>query len=147
MMMKMMMLVPPTVIKAIQPKPAAAAAPAPAPAPSPSPAPASAGDDVEEELQELVSEMVKLKLGLKKACVTFARSLADVGIMSLEDLRLLPSDKARAMLEKSSMQELQIEKVVAAYKSSQETQVAAPAKHVWSCTIPTFTSFPHYPPP
>ena len=99
---------------------------------------ASASDDVEEELQELVSEMVKLKLGLKKACVTFARSLADVGVMSLEDLRPLPSDKARTMLEKSGMHEIQIEKVVAAYKSSQEipapspiaSQVAAPAQHL-----------------
>ncbi len=135
--MMMMMLVSPTVISAIQPKTAAAAAPAPAPAPSPSPAPVAAGDDVEEELQELVSEMVKLKLGLKKGCITFARSLAVSGVTSLEDLRLLPLDKARAILEKSAMLEIQIEKIVAAFKSPQETpspapiasQVAAPAPH------------------
>ncbi len=52
-------------------------APAPVVAPAPSAAvthaaaggggAANAGDDVEEELQKLVSEMVKLKLGLKKA--------------------------------------------------------------------------------
>ena len=85
---------------------APASAPAPSPSPAPSPAPAtagggaaSAGDDVEEELQELVSEMVKLKLGLKKACITFAGSLALAGVMSLEELRAYPSAKARGFLE------------------------------------------------
>jgi len=54
--------------------------PAPAPAPAAAAAgggAAAAGDDVEEELQELVSEMVKLKVGLKKACDAFARFLSD----------------------------------------------------------------------
>ncbi len=81
---------------------------------------AAAVHDVEEELQELVSEMVKLKVGPKKACITLARSLADAGVMSLEDLRLSPAN-ARTILEKSGMQEMQIEKVVAAYKSPPET--------------------------
>lgn len=48
-------------------------------------------------------EMVQLKVGLKKACATFARSLALAGVMSLEDLRSLPADEARGMLEKASM--------------------------------------------
>jgi len=95
------------------------AAPAPAPAPAAAGGgAAAAGDDVEEELQELVSEMVKLKVGLKKACAAFARSLAAAGVMSLEELRPLPQAKARRVLEKSGMQELQIDKVVAAYSSS-----------------------------
>ena len=67
------------------------------------------GDDVEEELQELVSDMVKLKVGRKKACAAFARSLAAAGVMSLEELRPLPHVKARGVLEKSGMQELQID--------------------------------------
>ncbi len=56
---------------------------------------AAASDDVEEEMQELVCEMVKLKVGLKKACLAFAHSLADVGVMSLGELRAYPSAKAR----------------------------------------------------
>ena len=97
---------------------------------------------MEEELQELVSEMAKLKLGLKKACAAFARSLAAAGVMSLEELRPLPQAKARRVLEKSGMQELQIDKVVAAYNSPPATpapapssslgRYAAPCKHVVS---------------
>ena len=82
------------------------------------------GDEVEEELQEMISEMVKLKVGLKKACVTFARSLADEGVMSLEELRSHPSAKARGILEKSGMKEVQIDKVMAAYNSPQDAATA-----------------------
>jgi hypothetical protein len=99
------------------------ALPAPAPAPAPALAPA---DGVEEELQELVSEMVKLKLGLKTSCVSFSRALALAGVMSLEELRPLPCTKARAMLEKAGMQEMQIDKVVAAY-STPPPVIFAPA--------------------
>jgi len=90
------------------------------------------GDEVEEELQEMISEMVKLKVGLKKACVTFARSLADEGVMSLEELRSHPSAKARGILEKSGMKEVQIDKVMAAYNSPQD---AATAPKVCCCWV------------
>jgi hypothetical protein len=74
---------------------------------------AAVGDD--DELQQLVFEMVQLKVGLKKACITFARSLALAGVMSLEELRAYPSAKARGFLEKSGMREVQVDKVIAAY--------------------------------
>jgi hypothetical protein len=104
----------------------AASSPAAAPAPAPAAA-APAGDDEQEELQELVSEMVKLKVGLKKACVAFARSLADEGVMSLEELRSYPSAKARGFLEKSGMQEVQVDKVMAAHGSLPAASAPAPA--------------------
>jgi hypothetical protein len=97
---------------------------------APIPAPlikTASSEDVEEELRELVPEMVKLKLGMMKACVTFARSLALAGIMSLEDLRPYPPAKARGFLEKAGMQEVQIDKVVAAYNSPPVLVALVPA--------------------
>jgi hypothetical protein len=83
------------------------------------------GDDEEEELQQLMSEMMELKVGLRKACVPFARSLAEQGVMSLKDLpdqQFNDHEKkrnvfhdARIILRKSGMQELQIDKVVLKY--------------------------------
>jgi serine/threonine protein kinase len=73
---------------------------------------------VEAELQGLVDEMMQLKIGLKKACVDAARLLACEGVMSLGELRALPAAKARALLEKSGMKEMQIDKVAGAYFSS-----------------------------
>jgi len=78
---------------------------------------AASGDDVEEELQELVSEMMKLKLGLKKACVTIARSLAEEGLMSLERLRPMQAQDARDILQSAGMKKLQIDAVVQAFCS------------------------------
>jgi hypothetical protein len=111
--------------------------PAPAPAPAPAAAAlvaaasggggAAAGDDVEEELQELVSEMVKLKVGLKKACLAFAHSLAVAGVMSLGELRAYPPAKARGFLEKAGMQEVQVDKVMAAHGSLPAASAPAPA--------------------
>ena len=73
----------------------------------------------EAELEGLVDEMMQLKIGLKKACVDVARSLACEGVMSLGELRALPAVKARALLEKSGMREMQIDKVARAYCSSE----------------------------
>jgi serine/threonine protein kinase len=72
-------------------------------------------DVVENELQEMVSEMMQLKMGVRTACVAAARSLAGEGVMSLEELRPLTSAKARALLEKSGLKEMQIDKVLGAY--------------------------------
>ena len=76
---------------------------------------AAAGDDVEEELQELVSEMVKLKVGLKKACAAFARSLADQGVITLENLRLMPAADVREILQSAGMKKQEVETVLEAY--------------------------------
>ncbi len=85
-------------------------------APSLFPPTASASVDVvENELQEMVSEMMQLKMGVRMACVTAARSLAGEGVMSLEELRPLTSAKARALLERSGLKEMQIDKVLGAY--------------------------------
>jgi hypothetical protein len=82
-------------------------------------------DDEDEELQQLMTEMMELKVGLRKACVPFARSLAEQGIMSLKDLpdrRVVDYQKslsvfhdARIILQKSGMQEVQIDKVILKY--------------------------------
>jgi hypothetical protein len=85
--------------------------------------PAAGGDDSDDELQQLVCEMVQLKVGLKKACATFARSLALAGVMSLEDLRPLPTDEVRGLLEKAGMQKLQIVKVFAMYNNADKRLV------------------------
>jgi hypothetical protein len=71
-------------------------------------------DDVEEELQGLLSEMLKLKLGLKKTCVAFARALADEGVMSLERLRPMEAQDARGILQSAGLKKLQIESVLQA---------------------------------
>lgn len=72
-------------------------------------------DVVEDELQGMVSEMMQLKMGVKAACVASARLLADEGVMSLEELRPLSSAKASALLPKSGLKEMQIDKVIRAY--------------------------------
>ena len=105
----------------------AAAAPSAAAAASSFPAAAAASsDDIEEELQELLSEMMKLKIGLKKVCVTLARCLAEEGVMTLERLRPMPSAKARAMLHKAGMKELQVDCVMQEFGGAQ-AHVPAPA--------------------
>ena len=88
---------------------------------------AVSSDDVEQELQGLVSEMMEFKIGLKKACVAFARSLADEGLMSFEELRPLPAAEARELLEKSGMKKLQIDKVIAAYNTPSAPSATAAA--------------------
>ncbi len=75
----------------------------------------AAVDDMEAELEDLVSEMMELKVGLKKACVTFARYFAGEGLMSLDELRSMPAVEAREFLEKSGMKKLQIDKVLGMY--------------------------------
>ncbi len=59
--------------------------------------------------------MTKLKVGLKKACVSFARSLADEGVMSLEKLRRMQPAAARHVLQGAGMKSIQIETVLEAY--------------------------------
>lgn len=91
-------------------------------APSLFPSTVSASVDVVEiELQEMVSEMMQLKMGVRTACVAAARSLAGEGVMSLEELRPLTSAKARALLEKSGLKEMQIDKVLGTYCPSHST--------------------------
>lgn len=77
------------------------------------------GDDVEdlEELQQLISEMTKLNIGLRSTCKKFALSLAQQGIMSLNDL---PGGKdfthqAVEILRKAGMQDVQAGKVIDEY--------------------------------
>ena len=91
---------------------------------------AASSDDVEEELQGLVSEMTKLQLGLKKACVTFARSLADEGVMSLQRLGPLPLAKAHALLQKAGMKDLQVDAVLQAFSAQAQEEAAAAQKKV-----------------
>jgi hypothetical protein len=94
------------------------------------PIPAPSSDDVEEELHDLVSEMVKLKLGMKKACITFARSLADEGVMSLERLRCMQAQDARDILQSAGMKTLQVDAVVQAFcppSTSAPSPAPAPA--------------------
>ena len=109
-------------------------APAPAPAPVPaafSPAPAAgSGDDVDVELQALVSEMTQLQLGLKKACVTFARSLADEGVMSLQRLRGMQAQDARDILQSTGMKKLQVAAVMQAFCAQEQEEAAAAQKQV-----------------
>jgi hypothetical protein len=78
--------------------------------------------------------MMEFKIGLKKACVTFARSLADEGVMSLVELRPLPAAEARDLLQKSGMKKLQIDKVIAAYNAPPAPLPAAAALSPVSAT-------------
>ena len=74
--------------------------------------------------------MTQLQLGMKKACVTFARSLADEGVMSLQRLRLQPSAKAHALLQKAGMKDLQVEAVLQAFCAQAKEQAAAAQQKV-----------------
>jgi len=89
---------------------------------------AASSDDVEEELQALVSEMTQLQLGMKKACVTFARSLADEGVMSLQRLRGMQAQDARDILQSAGMKKLQVDAVMQAFCAQAQEQAAAAQK-------------------
>jgi hypothetical protein len=78
---------------------------------------AALDSDVHEELHDLVTQLVQLKVGLKAACASLAREMAGEGLMSLEELRPLPVDEALDLLEKVGMKKLQIKKVVESYCS------------------------------
>jgi hypothetical protein len=91
----------------------------------PMPPLAAAADN---ELQELVSQLVGLKVGPAAACVALGRSLAEEGVMSLEDLRRLPSAEAcKLLLRTAGMKELQVIKVVESYNPSPTPAAAVPA--------------------
>jgi hypothetical protein len=94
------------------------------------PWPSEEPETVEYELQQLMSEMMEMKLGLRKACVPFCRSLAEQGVMSLKHL---PKDSdesgssgrkvyesARAILQKTGMQQVQVDRVVAVWVGADE---------------------------
>ena len=77
-----------------------------------------------------------MKLGLRKACVPFCRSLAEQGVMSLKHLPkdclvgdvgagVCPSryyDSARTILGKTGMQQVQIDRVVENWVGTDETE-------------------------
>jgi hypothetical protein len=103
---------------------------------------AASSGDLEEELQALVAEMTKLQLGLKKACVTFARCLANEGVMTLERLRPLPSAKARTLLQKAGMKELQVNAVLQAFCPPAPQKLLPLVPSPAPAPVPAFTSQP-----
>ena len=91
----------PTVVAALPPAAPTSAAPA--------------GDDVEEELQGLVSEMLRLKIGVKKACVALARALADEGVVTLEHVQFMQPQDARDIFDRAGFRQFQTDVVMRAF--------------------------------
>ncbi len=90
--------------------------------------PAAADDDgVEEELQTLVRELLKLDIGVKTECVVLARALAEEGVMTLDHLRLIKAENARLLLQSCGMQRHQHAKVIQEQFSPAPACAAAPA--------------------
>jgi len=92
---------------------AAAAPPPPTPA-SAALSPSSASSALDPEVEALADSLVALKVGLKKACVTFAEALCQEGVMSIQDLAFLPEATARQCLAGAGLKELQQMKVMQA---------------------------------
>jgi hypothetical protein len=89
--------------------------------------PAAADDDgVEEELQTLVWELLKLDIGVKTECVVLARALAEEGVMTLDHLRLIKAEDARHLLQNCGMQRHQHAKVIQEQFSPAPGCAAAP---------------------
>jgi len=69
---------------------------------------------LDPELEVLADSLVALKVGVQKACASFAAALGHEGIMSMEDLCFLSDAQARELLARAGMKEVQQMKVMQA---------------------------------
>ena len=101
-------------------------APAPAVASAAPPAPAALqGED--PDIVALSQSLKALGIGTASACLNFAKTLADQGVLSLERLKKLPVDKAQKVLEKVKMTDIQIDAVMEAIAPPPAAAVVSPA--------------------
>jgi hypothetical protein len=69
---------------------------------------------IDPELEALSDSLFGLKVGVKKACAAFAVALGQQGVMCIEDLGFLSQPKARDILVRVGLSELQQMKVMQA---------------------------------
>ena len=84
------------------------------PAAAASPANTSSASNLDPEVEHLFKELLALQIGTSSACTTFAKLLSDEGVMNLQRLRPMATSKARALLQRAGMKELQIDTVMEA---------------------------------
>jgi hypothetical protein len=92
-------------------------------------------------LESLADALVGLKVGLKKACVTFAVALCQEGVLAIGDLGDIPEQDARDALQRAGMSKIQQNKVMQALevaKLSVSLMTGTPSPHS--------ISFPQVPP-
>ena len=75
----------------------------------------SSASNLDPEVERLFKELLALQIGTSSACTTFAKLLSDEGVMNLQRLQPMPTSKARALLQKAGMKELQIDTVMEAF--------------------------------
>jgi hypothetical protein len=63
--------------------------------------------NVDPELQPLTDALVALKIGVHRTCAALAVALEQVGVMSIDDLRLLSEVDARDLLYRVGFEKLQ----------------------------------------
>ena len=82
----------------------------------------------------LLQSLKALGIGTASACLNFAKTLADQGVLSLERLKKLPVDKAQKVLVKVKMTDIQIDAVMEAI--APPPAAAAPATLLPSKSAP-----------
>ena len=96
---------------------AAAAASSPAAASSAASS-SSSSAAVDPSLQPLTDALVALKIGAHKTCAALAEALEQEGVMGIDDLRLFPETKARELLARVGLKEMQQLKLMQAVVQS-----------------------------
>jgi hypothetical protein len=83
---------------------------------------------VDPSLQPLTDALVALKIGVPSACAALAAALGQEGVMGIDDLRLFPETKARELLARVGLKEMQQLKLMqAVVQSPPPPQVTRPS--------------------